>query len=131
MAARSRRASIAGGRAPVDTFVEVPQRAAVSLLAPVVQAFADRHGIRVLGIKGQALALQSLRTARATGAVEADHLNGEIALLGRLHGVPTPLNALLQTLANTFARERREAGSMPVAELARLADGAAAFVQEP
>ncbi|MET7476979.1 2-dehydropantoate 2-reductase N-terminal domain-containing protein [Streptomyces sp. NPDC005648] len=71
--------------------------------------------------------------ARATGSVEADHLNGEIALLGRLHGVPTPFNTLLQTLANTFAREHREAGSMPVAELARLAGEAvaSASVQEP
>lgn len=63
---------------------------------------------------------------RATGTIEADHLNGEIALLGRLHGVPTPLNELLQRLANTFARERRAPGSMPVAELVRLAGEAVA-----
>ncbi|MFJ3309824.1 ketopantoate reductase family protein [Streptomyces sp. NPDC086549] len=68
--------------------------------------------------------------ARGTGTIEADHLNGEIVLLGRLHGVPTPLNELLQRLANAFARERRAAGSMPVAELVRLADEAVAFVQE-
>ncbi|MFF2999181.1 ketopantoate reductase family protein [Streptomyces sp. NPDC057950] len=67
---------------------------------------------------------------RATGTIEADHLNGEIALLGRLHGVPTPLNDLLQRLANTFARERRAAGSMPFAELARLAGEAVAAVRE-
>lgn len=48
----------------------------------------------------------------------------------KLHGVPTPLNELLQRLANTFARERRAAGSLPVAELVRLADEAVAFVQE-
>ncbi|MGC0368430.1 nucleotidyltransferase family protein [Microbacterium sp. SLBN-111] len=70
MTARSRRASTADGQATADAFVEVPQRAAVSLLAPVVQAFADRHGIRILGIKGQALALQGLRTARSTGDVD-------------------------------------------------------------
>ncbi|MGP4050720.1 ketopantoate reductase family protein [Streptomyces sp. 2A115] len=61
---------------------------------------------------------------RGTGTIEADYLNGEIALLGRLHGVPTPLNDLLQRLANAFARERKQAGSMPVAELVRLADEA-------
>ncbi|MFI5551802.1 ketopantoate reductase family protein [Streptomyces sp. NPDC051738] len=61
---------------------------------------------------------------RGTGTIEADYLNGEIALLGRLHGVPTPLNELLQHLAGTFARERRAAGSMPVGELVRLADEA-------
>ncbi|MET8410919.1 2-dehydropantoate 2-reductase N-terminal domain-containing protein [Streptomyces sp. NPDC005195] len=67
---------------------------------------------------------------RATGTIEADYLNGEIALLGRLHGVPTPLNDLLQRLANTFARERRAAGSMPVGELVRLAAEAVAPVRE-
>ncbi|MFJ7303967.1 ketopantoate reductase family protein [Streptomyces sp. NPDC099088] len=67
---------------------------------------------------------------RGTGTIEADYLNGEIALLGRLHGVPTPLNDLLQRLANTFARERRPAGSMPVTELVRLADEAVASVPE-
>ncbi|MDQ1035503.1 2-dehydropantoate 2-reductase [Streptomyces sp. V3I8] len=63
---------------------------------------------------------------RGTGTIEADYLNGEIALLGRLHGVPTPLNELLQRLAGDFARERRAAGSMPVTELVRLAGDAAA-----
>ncbi|MFG3587700.1 ketopantoate reductase family protein [Streptomyces sp. NPDC047990] len=67
---------------------------------------------------------------RATGTIEADHLNGEIALLGRLHGVPTPLNELLQRLANTFARERRAPGSMPVAELVRMAGEAVAAPAE-
>jgi 2-dehydropantoate 2-reductase len=31
---------------------------------------------------------------------EIDYLNGEIVLLGRLYGVPTPVNALLQRAAN-------------------------------
>ncbi|MEV6592719.1 ketopantoate reductase family protein [Streptomyces acidicola] len=78
--------------------------------------------------RGGGSSWQSL--TRGTGTIEADYLNGEIVLLGRLHDVPTPLNGLLQRLANTFARERREAGSMPVAELVRLADEAVAFVQE-
>ncbi|MGW7269912.1 ketopantoate reductase family protein [Streptomyces sp. NPDC054864] len=57
---------------------------------------------------------------RGKGTIEADYLNGEIALLGRLHGVPTPVNDTLQNAANTFARERREAGSMPVQDLLGL-----------
>ncbi|MES9519630.1 ketopantoate reductase family protein [Streptomyces capoamus] len=61
---------------------------------------------------------------RGTGTIEADYLNGEIVLLGRLHGVPTPLNELLQRLANTFAREGRPAGSLSVVELVELADEA-------
>ncbi|MFE2100019.1 ketopantoate reductase family protein [Streptomyces sp. NPDC059468] len=72
--------------------------------------------------RGGGSSWQSL--VRGTGTIEADHLNGEIVLLGRLHGVPTPLNELLQRLANRFAREHRPAGSLPVAELARLAEEA-------
>ncbi|MDQ0993700.1 ketopantoate reductase [Streptomyces sp. V3I7] len=49
----------------------------------------------------------------------------EVVLLGRLRGVPTPLNALLQRLANHFAREHRPAGSLPADELMRLADAEA------
>ena len=54
--------------------------------------------------------LQSLE--RGTGAIEADYLNGEIVLLGRSHGVPVPVNELLQRLANQFAREHLPPGSM-------------------
>ncbi|WP_055494658.1 ketopantoate reductase family protein [Streptomyces sp. TP-A0356] len=85
--------------------------------------------------RGGGSSWQSL--TRGTGTIEADYLNGEIVLLGRLHGVPTPLNELLQRLANAFAREGRAPGSLPVAELVRLADeavaaaeGSVAFVQE-
>ncbi len=45
---------------------------------------------------------QSLQ--RGTGTIETDYLTGEIVLLGRLHGVPTPANAALQTLAAEMAR---------------------------
>ncbi|MBP2705555.1 ketopantoate reductase family protein [Microbispora sp. RL4-1S] len=58
--------------------------------------------------------------ARGSGSVEVDYLNGEIVLLGRRHGVPTPVNLVLQREADRFARERREPGSLPIADLARL-----------
>ena len=48
---------------------------------------------------------------RGTGSIEADFLNGEIILLGREHGVPTPLNEVLQRLANQAARYARAPGS--------------------
>ncbi|MFE9724171.1 ketopantoate reductase family protein [Streptomyces sp. NPDC005794] len=60
--------------------------------------------------------------SRGTGTIEADYLNGEIVLLGRLHGVPAPVNDVLRRTANAFARERRAAGSMTVAELTALVD---------
>ena len=46
---------------------------------------------------------------RGTGSIEADHLNGEIVLLGRLHGVPTPVNAVLQRRARQAAATRSDA----------------------
>ena len=55
--------------------------------------------------------------SRGTGSVEADFLNGEIGLLGRLHGVATPLNDLLQREANALVRDRRPPGSVPPGEL--------------
>jgi 2-dehydropantoate 2-reductase len=39
------------------------------------------------------------------GATEVDYLAGEIALLGRLHGVPTPVNALLQQTCRALVRD--------------------------
>ena len=45
--------------------------------------------------------------ARGTGSIEADYLNGEIVLLGRLHDVPTPVNLVLQQIAGAAAREGR------------------------
>ncbi len=59
--------------------------------------------------------LQSI--LRGSGSIESDFLNGEIALLGRLHGVPVPVNSTLQFLANKLAISRGAPGSMPVAEL--------------
>lgn len=58
--------------------------------------------------------------ARGIGTIEADYLNGEIALLGRLHGIPTPVNAALQRLANEHAARRTSPGSLAVAELEKL-----------
>jgi len=60
--------------------------------------------------------------ARGAGSVESDYLNGEIVLLGRQHGVPTPANALLQHVATELAVRHAPAGSMTEADLlARLA----------
>ncbi|MFF2195904.1 ketopantoate reductase family protein [Streptomyces sp. NPDC058157] len=74
------------------------------------------------GVRGGS-SWQSL--ARGTGSVEADYLNGEIALLGRLHGVPTPVNEVLRHAANIFAREALPPGAMSITDLTALADEAA------
>jgi 2-dehydropantoate 2-reductase len=61
--------------------------------------------------------------ARRTGAIETDYLNGEIVLLGRLHGVPTPANELLRQLALEAAAAGAVPGSLsPEDFLQRLGD---------
>ena len=57
--------------------------------------------------------------ARGAARLETDFLKGEIALLGRQHGVPAPLNAGLQRLAAEAARERWTPCSLTVDELLR------------
>ena len=55
--------------------------------------------------------------ARGTGSIETDWLNGEIVLLGRLHGVPAPANAWFLDLSARLVREGRKPGEIPVAEV--------------
>jgi 2-dehydropantoate 2-reductase len=47
---------------------------------------------------------------RGTGHIETDYLNGEIVLLGRQLGIPTPVNAVLQRRANDAARRGDKPG---------------------
>ena len=49
---------------------------------------------------------------RRLGTIETDYLNGEIVRLGRLHGMPTPVNAILQYLSQRVAEERKPPGSV-------------------
>ena len=85
----------------------------------------DRRGdtLQIREIEGHPYAggssWQSLR--RATGSIESDYLNGEISLLGRLHGVPTPINDLLLRLAWEAAAGGRPPGALTIEEFeARL-----------
>lgn len=52
---------------------------------------------------------QSVR--RGTGNIETDFLNGEIVLLGGLHGVPTPANRVCQLLARRMVAEALDVGA--------------------
>lgn len=62
--------------------------------------------------------------ARGTGSIEADYLNGEIVMLGRLTGVPTPVNRALQMAANIAARTGQKPRALdPVAFMHRVAAG--------
>jgi len=57
---------------------------------------------------------------RGTGSIESDYLNGEIVLLGKLYGVPTPANRVIQRLANKLARERGKTASYSVDQVKAL-----------
>jgi 2-dehydropantoate 2-reductase len=59
--------------------------------------------------------------ARGASSIETDYLNGEIVLLGSLHGVPTPVNAELSELAREAVRDGLPPGHLtPERLLARL-----------
>jgi 2-dehydropantoate 2-reductase len=93
----------AAGIQPVSAEEDTTRRSAV---APVPTGDAPRP---------QDSSSQSL--ARQLGSIETDYLNGEIVLLGRLHGVPTPANAVVQRLANEAAAARRLPGHLAVEDV--------------
>lgn len=75
---------------------------------------------RVLGsVEGEPHAghssYQSL--ARGNPRLEADYLNGEVVLRGRLLGIPTPANALLQDLAMRLVKSKVPAGSLTIEDV--------------
>ncbi len=61
---------------------------------------------------------------RGTGSLETDYLSGEIALLGRLHGIRTPVNATVSRIAADLAQRREPPGSMTAEQLTVLIDQA-------
>ncbi len=80
------------------------------------RAVATSCGMRPVGgqERGGGSSWQSL--VRGTGTVESDFLNGEIVLLGRLHGVPTPANEAARRLAVRAARGHVRPGSLTPAQ---------------
>jgi 2-dehydropantoate 2-reductase len=121
------------GRGAGDEVADLSRRAraegtavlkAAGLAYASQQESADLRGDRVQikpvngAERGGGSSWQSL--TRGTGSIEADFLNGEIVLLGREHGVPTPANELLQRLANQAARGGRAPGSVTPGEVMAL-----------
>ncbi|MGI8554299.1 MAG: ketopantoate reductase family protein [Dehalococcoidia bacterium] len=58
---------------------------------------------------------QSLIRGHTT--VETDYLNGEIVLLGRLHGIQTPYNSVLRRESTRVAGEAKGPGTLSLADL--------------
>ena len=75
----------------------------------------DLLDTRSMRARGGGSTWQSLR--RRTGDVETDYLNGEISLLGRRHGVPTPVNDFLRDVSWRMAAAGAEPGSLSAADL--------------
>lgn len=75
------------------------------------RAMLDPEVIHRVTIEGFPAVVTSTWQSLARGATstETDYLNGEVALLGRLYGVPTPANVLLQQMA----REAVQRGLRP------------------
>jgi 2-dehydropantoate 2-reductase len=74
---------------------------------------------RIKGVKRQGGSTwQSLE--RRLGSVETDYLNGVIVELGRQHGVPTPINRLLQQLSQKAALAHQPPRTMTADEILAL-----------
>jgi 2-dehydropantoate 2-reductase len=114
--------AICGPAARSSGVTAMARKEAIACFRAAGIAFADdaedkaRRGdlLRVGTIEGRTRqggsSWQSLQ--RQTLNVETDYFNGEIVLLGHLHGIPTPVNALLQRLSSQFAREGTLPGSL-------------------
>ena len=57
--------------------------------------------------------------------MEVDYLNGEIELLGALHGVPTPFNSAIRREAVRAATAGAHAKPLTLVELREMAEKAA------
>jgi len=98
-------------------------RAAGIAFVPKEEAFVRRrHLLPLKHVQGKPFpgssAWQSL--ARGTGQTEVDYLSGEIVLLGRMHGVPTPLNSALQEQVRRMALNGSKPGSLDPREMRQL-----------
>jgi 2-dehydropantoate 2-reductase len=77
---------------------------------------ADHLQLRPIGDEPRAGGSTWQSLTRGSG-VETDFLNGEIALLGRLHGVPTPANECIQALMAHAAGRGDAPGSLTISGL--------------
>lgn len=64
--------------------------------------------------------LQSVLRGQAT--TEVDYLNGEIELLGKLHGVATPYNTVIRRTATRMASSGEQPGAVTIEELQAMVD---------
>lgn len=116
---RSARVSDLGARARqegIDAFAA----ASIDVATPD-EWMARRQDFTVTEVNGPRPGGSSWQSlARGSGSIESDYLNGEVVLVGREHGVATPVNEALRRVANRMAREGAQPGSVSVDELDAL-----------
>ena len=98
----------------------VLEAAGIDFSAPEVDDVRGRwkrFGVREIGGRRRAGSSTWQSLARGAHSVETDYLNGEIVMLGRMHGVQTPVNRLLQDLAWEGARAGHAPGWLSVQDL--------------
>lgn len=102
---------------------EVFAAAGIAMI-PLEEDLARRDGLTSAPADGVARVggstMQSL--LRGAGAIETDYLNGEIVVLGRMHGVPTPVNEVLQRHAAIAAHRKLQPAAMDPTELMALVE---------
>jgi 2-dehydropantoate 2-reductase len=88
-------------------------------------ARASNH-LRIGEVAGQPRGGSSTWQSMVRGhtTLEVDYLNGEICLLGTLHGVPTPYNSVLRRLATQIAAAGDAPGRYSFADLRALVEAA-------
>jgi 2-dehydropantoate 2-reductase len=114
----------ASGRGAGDALLQRARAEALACLersgiVPFTGTDSRVEEMRVAAVEGVERGAGSTWQSLARGAqtLEVDDLNGEISLLGRLHGIPTPANAYLQRLARRLVRERIAPGGLDAREL--------------
>jgi len=85
------------------------------------EAAARVANLQILPIDGVAYRGSSTwqSVARGLDSTEVDYLNGEVVMLGRMHGVPTPVNSLIQRTVRERVASRQAAGSLTLEEFSR------------
>lgn len=109
--AEARTVLAAAGIPVTDDETEAAARADGFTLAPVPGLEDARLGSSTW---------QSL--SRATGSIETDYLNGEIARIAHRQGIPAPVNALLARLGRETVRAGHGAGWLTAVELRGLVE---------
>ncbi|GAA1851930.1 hypothetical protein GCM10009836_34940 [Pseudonocardia ailaonensis] len=112
-----------------DEALDVYAAAGVEPVSPTSDTGLDLSTFRRQELPGRtATGMSTWQSVQRGGAVETDFLNGEISLLGRLHGVPTPHNDAVTARVHRAVREGAAAGSLPAEDLHATLPSAAVLV---